>query len=417
MSTLQEKNAIYQQKFREKKLAANAEDFKKSNADYMKSYRTKRTAEELLIHPPEPKETREPLNIKEITKSKATSRKTKRYNKKHNIIEDIKPSSDNRKKALESSTKNEYITKLNIIHKYITSTPLNTKLKAELNKLIADNVYDENIILDNMTYLLDIKGTINLLRVKYPKENSLKSMFIPLVVVLGKIKSLNDNYQILTKVAKSLNIENQQIRANNILPKKDEIKIIDLDREIVLKNVEKIEKLEDKVIYSIYSLFPARREDDYRLMRITYNKNAENMDDDNNYLQILKNNDMNFVFNQYKTKDKYGQQKFKVPDEINRILKAYIEEQGFKELDYIFYSNNNKKELIAQSNFSTKISNVFKKVYGIKISVRYLRKSHATYLYDTAYKEKWSSDKITDYTNKMSHSISESSLYRVVGYK
>jgi hypothetical protein len=45
--------------------------------------------------------------------------------------------------------------------------------------------------------------------------------------------------------------------------------------------------------------------------------------------------------------------------------------------DYLFHLLRDKRELIAQPNFSTKISNVFRKVYGVEISYRFLRYSKA----------------------------------------
>jgi hypothetical protein len=132
-------------------------------------------------------------------------------------------------------------------------------------------------------------------------------------------------------------------------------------------------------------------------MKLTYYNQAEDLDDNYNYLEILKNNDMKFIFNQYKTKKRYGQQIFNVPEKITSILHSYINQNTLKELDYLFNANKNKREKIAQSNFSTKISNTFKKVYGIPIPIRFLRKSHSTYLNKIAYENLFSTKKIKEY--------------------
>lgn len=411
-------NRLRQQRYRDKSKATNAEGFKTDNAEYMRAYRKKIKVEintiQGIVNKAEEKV--KPINIKEISNAPVLNKKDKRHAKKKNISTDIIPSHSTRTKSLEQSTINEYLIKLNILHKHFTSTPLNAKLKSEISKMLNDNDFVEDYIITNMNYLQKIEDTIQSLRQKYPKDNSFKSYLNPLTVVLSHLPSLNINYQIITKVAKNINMNVQVERSDNILPKRDEIKIIDLDKKIILDNINNIINIQEKLIFSLYTLFPARREDDYRLMRITFNIKADTADDNNNYLQILKNGNMNYIFNQYKTRNKYGQQIYKVPDDIIKILNSYISQNGMKEMDYLFYSNDNKKDKVGQGNFSTKISNVFKKVYTIPISIRYLRKSHATYLNEVAYKNKWSTTDIKEYQTKMSHSDNESSLYRVVGF-
>lgn len=411
-------NKLRQQKFRDKR--KDNEEYKTDRNEYQKDYQKKLKdkyneiqgiTNEIVSIPT-------PLNVEEIVKPPILSKKTKRHNKKMNITTDTKPAYIERKKQLESSTIIEYIKKLNIIHKRLTTKPFNTKLKSEINKIINDNDYNEDLIKTDMIYLEDIENTINLLRDHYKNDNSLRSYLVALTVLLSHLPSFNNQYQIITKVAKKLDEINKADRATNILPKMYEKKIIDLeDEDILIKNINSLTKIEDKLIFSLYTLFPARREDDYRLMKITYNQKEDKLDVDYNYLQISKNKDMYFIFNEYKTKSTYGQQKFKVPEEIKTIINMYINQNNLKELDLLFYSNNDKKDKKSASNFSTQISNVFKKVYDIPISIRFLRKSHATYLYNISHKEKWDTLRIEEYTDMMSHSINESSLYRVIGFK
>ena len=48
--------------------------------------------------------------------------------------------------------------------------------------------------------------------------------------------------------------------------------------------------------------------------------------------------------------------------------------------DYLFHLERDRREVIAESKFSNKISNLFKKIYNIPISIRFLRMSHISYL-------------------------------------
>ena len=61
-----------------------------------------------------------------------------------------------------------------------------------------------------------------------------------------------------------------------------------------------------------------------------------------------------------------------------------------------------------ESNYSTKVSSVFKKIYGVPISIRFIRMSHSTWLH----KQNPTARVIKDYTEMMAHSPHESALYK-----
>ena len=74
------------------------------------------------------------------------------------------------------------------------------------------------------------------------------------------------------------------------------------------------------IILSLYCLFPVRRLEDYALMKI-----IDTMDDykdkDFNYYVFEESK---FIFNVYKTKNNYGEQIFKLPYKLSKILDNYI---------------------------------------------------------------------------------------------
>ena len=78
--------------------------------------------------------------------------------------------------------------------------------------------------------------------------------------------------------------------------------------------------------------------------------------------------------------------------------------------DFLFSLLRDKKEAIAEPNFSAKVKEVFKKVYGIPISMRFIRMSWATDLYSSNPTAK----QIKELASKMSHSVSESRLYNKI---
>jgi len=85
--------------------------------------------------------------------------------------------------------------------------------------------------------------------------------------------------------------------------------------------------------------------------------------------------------------------------------------KGLKSGDYFFSLERNKKEAIkeaiAESNFSSKVSNVFNKVYDTPVSVRFIRMSWASSLYTKNPTVK----QIKELAYVMSHSPDESRKY------
>ena len=98
--------------------------------------------------------------------------------------------------------------------------------------------------------------------------------------------------------------------------------------------------------------------------------------DTNNYL-IIKGA-WRFVFNEYKTAKTLEQQVIPIPDDLKQILQEYIKTKSLNVGDYLFSLRQDKREIISQPNFSSKISKVFAKIYEVEISNRFLRYSAST---------------------------------------
>ena len=81
-----------------------------------------------------------------------------------------------------------------------------------------------------------------------------------------------------------------------------------------------------------------------------------------------------------------------------------------KNNDYLFSLLRDKRQVISEPVFSKKISDVFMKVYGIPISVRFLRMSWTTHFYKTNPTVK----QIEEFSYKMAHSPIESALYKKI---
>jgi hypothetical protein len=379
-------NKIEERKQKHKQAQAK---YRASNKDKIADYNKKYNQEQkdrmnsiLSKQPKIPQPT--PINIQQIAKTNEKIDKRTREGKKQKTG-DIKPFYETRKQPLAYSTIEDYIDKAAVIHGLFFEKPLLQEVKAQLRKLLNDNKsFDEKLILSEMTYINnDIEPTINTLRENYKNDNSFKTYLNILVVITSHLTSLNKSvYQTLTKLNIYMNKKIQDKRKENKLDEGDEGKIINLDLTEILTNIEKLKNIKDKLIYGLYTLFPARREE-WRFTKLTTETNKDKLIHPvNNYL--ILSNPKRVIFNNYKTSKTYGQQDFQIDDRnLNNILDAYITSNKLEEKDYLFGLDRNKKEIISQPNFSKLISNVFFKVHNIPISLRFLRMSHISRLLKT----------------------------------
>lgn len=381
MSGLTEEEQIFLKKMEERKTKHKeaAKKYRQSNKDkikdYNKTYNENQKSKMKDIKskvPPRQQQPPTPLNIQEITEQK-TNKKAK--------TEDIKPFYEKRKEPLTTSTIEAYINKTNLINKLFIKKSLSQEATEEIRKLLNNNDFNEDLILSQMTYINnDIEPTIQALRKHYKNDNTFRNYINILVVITSHLKTLNKSvYQTLTKLNIFLTQKYQDKRKDNEIEEADKDKIIDLDKSTILNNIKKLNNIKDRLIYGLYCLFPARREE-WRLTKITTETNKEKLNDPSNNYLIISTNPKQIIFNNYKTSKTHGQQYFNILDtDLNNIIDEYILNNGLLNGDYLFNLKCNKNRVISQPNFSHLISDVFFKVYNIPICVRFIRMSHITY--------------------------------------
>ena len=417
MSNLTPDELLFLDKLEKQRIKHNQQQkaYRKRNAikikDYNKNYyETKREKINLIKR----KIRTEPININidEITDLPIIDRRTRRGKKQAKTI-DIKPRYETREEPLEYSTIDDYISKANIINKLFNKRNLPAEVKAELRKLLNDNKnINEDLILDEMNYINNnIDITIDKLRTHYINNNSFKAYINILTVISSHLKTIDKRiYQTLSKVAIYINDMVRDKRKDNVLDVEDHNKIINLDKTNVFMNIGKLHKIDDILLYSLYTLQPARRLD-YRNIKITTETNINKLNDTSTNYLIITSNPYKFVFNDYKTYKIYGQQVIPIEDkELIIIIDHYINEKKLKNNDYLFSLLRDKRQVISEPVFSKKISDVFMKVYGIPISVRFLRMSWTTHFYKTNPTVK----QIEEFSYKMAHSPIESALYKKI---
>jgi len=351
-----------------------------------------------------------PINIQQIAASPPKIDRRTRRGKK--ATEDIRPFYETRKEPLEYSTIDDYLSKADILQRFFTKKSTSPILKAELRKLYNDNKnIDEELILSEMSYINnDIEPTIKRLREHYKNDNTFKSYINILVGVSSHLKTLNKSvYQTLTKLNIFLNQQIQEKRKHNTIEEADREKIIDLDKTTILSNLYQLKNMKDKLIYGLYCLFPARREE-WRFTKLTNETDEEKLKHPvNNYL--ILSNPKRIIFNNYKTYKTYGQQDFIIDDkDLNDIIDDYISSNKLKINDYIFGLDKDKRQVIAQPNFSRLISNVFFKIYNIPVSIRFIRMSWVSSLLN----RNPSIIQMEKLANYMAHSKDEQGKYKKI---
>ena len=324
---------------------------------------------------------------------------------------EIIPSYQTRKRQLKPRTIKAYISKANIIHRLFKGQNLSPELENELMKLINnDDDIDEKFIIDKMDYLKDITSTIEELRTEYYNDSSFKTYVNVLVVITSHLPLLRDNYQILTKLNINMNNAIQDKRDENKLEEYEKDKIIDLDRNLILKHLNALTDIKDKLVFAVYTLQPARRLD-WRDVVLTTETDEKKLEDDNLNFLSISSKGKKIIFNNYKTDIKYGQQVFKLTDpELNKIIDVYIKTKRLRAGNYLFSLETDKERPMAQSNFSKKIKQVFYKVYKEPISVRFLRMSWISALMKTNPTNK----EMKELAKEMAHSKDEQSRYNKV---
>ena len=171
--------------------------------------------------------------------------------------------------------------------------------------------------------------------------------------------------------------------------------------------------LTDFVVLSLFTLLPPRRAKDYALMHVIDQKYYDPKDTRINWIVTRKNKPLKFVFNNYKTSKKFGQQNIEINNrKLILILKKYFITRGYDGRNMIFILNTNgvknklpyKKRITADS-LSLKIKNIFKKSYlDKKINLNILRHSFISETIGTTEIEKMNIRKQLAY--EMAHGLS-----------
>lgn len=132
----------------------------------------------------------------------------------------------------------------------------------------------------------------------------------------------------------------------------------------------------EHLLLSLYVLTPPRRSKDYYLMKVVP-EYSESMDKAFNYLDWKEKK---FIFNNYKTQGKYGEQTLDIPPELWDVLSQMKLKKKFEP----FFLLNKEGKQLAENG----ITRILNKCFGKKISSSMLRNIYLTDRFGEVEKDK-----------------------------
>jgi hypothetical protein len=321
------------------------------------------------------------------------------YYKRNLIIKstNIKPTHTKTNYYLSDKSINQYQIIIERLHLKYAKNKFNYNIK---NIFENDDVNLLNLILQDMKYL-NYKF-IQKLKDDYKNETTFKTYLIPIVKLLSYADSSKYNklYRYYASYMIDSNNKYEKERNDNYISEENVKKIItDFSNETLLNNVEKLDDINNKLIYALYTLIPPRRLEYANMYIINKSKKINNKD---NYLVIYKYKPVKVIFQDYKTNRTFGVQSYDIPDELAKIIKKYIYKNKLKSGDKLLPFN--------EKYLSEVIGKIFFKIYGEKINLNYIRKSYATHINEMNI----SNNSRSLLALAMGHSLAQSAKYKKI---
>ena len=318
-------------------------------------------------------------------------------------------------KGVSEKTADDYISKINIIHKIISKKELD---KTVLKKILMGKYddCDSRILINNMEYIEDIGKVIKAIEDKYDNLKSRKahiSSFLTLVSYLPSIHK--DNYDKIRNKFEEINSEIHGIIGTNdnnvnIVINPNAEKFIDsFEEKDIIQNTANIDA-DDALIYLFYTLQPPRRYDDVYLIHIKKIASADEVDYDKldnakNYIIVdSDNNPREIVYNKYKTINIYGKKSIIITNNnLKNAIRTYILAHFLKDGDKLFNKYN------SPTTFNVAIKRIFSKIYNKSITLNKIRDSYIIWELRTIRTVNY----ISNLASMMGHSTDEQKLYKI----
>ena len=393
------------------------DEYKRIERDKMRAYRaSKRPPKPAQPPPPQPapaQPAQQPQPIKPNKKNQKKQKAPQQLQRApQQVVKDFVPlyKSPNAQPLTNKSIET-YLSQFKKVYEHFTNKGVPVKLKTELTKVLELKTYDSKYVTNELKFINNTIKFIDELKLRYPNKNTMKSHLNSVVSIIGRIKEMNKEYQLLAPINTGLAKTYSDERDENIVSVKDNKRIINFEPTNIKTILKSISDIHQKAIFSVYALQPPRRLEDFAAMRITTETDPQQLrNKNNNYLIIDHNNNPSqFIYNKYKTYKTFGQQVIDINKDLGDILKQYIKSYKLKENNYLFGLSTDINKRQSESNFSKLVTSIFNKTYKSSISItnRWIRISYATYLntLNLTIKQR------KDYAYKMAHNFITSMQY------
>jgi hypothetical protein len=291
-----------------------------------------------------------------------------------------------------------------LITKGLSQSSINLYLR-NLKKLNGGNDFS------SLTFLKDVNATLE--KINDLKDNTKRQYLISIVSSLNsfgdKYKTLaNKYYKLMIETAKKISatpsIEPSEAQKENWMDWKDVLEVygnLKSGINLTKKKITEAEynKLLEHLILSLFVLTPPRRNLDYLKMDIAFKNTA---DKERNYFDPKTNK---FIFNVYKTDNKYGEQVIDVPQEL---LEALVEFMRYHPL----VKKKNPENIPLLVNYSgvpfkaqNAITRILNKIFKKNISSSMLRHIYLSSKYGPELKEREKDASL------MAHSVQQATGY------
>ena len=397
------------------------EEYKRIEAEKMRKYRASKRppkpAQPAPAQPPPPQPpappAQQPQPIKPSTKNQKKQKAPQQAQRApQQVVKDYVPlyKSPNATPISDNSI-STYLSQFKKIYEHFNKKDVPDKLKKELTKVLQLKNYDNKYVTKELKFINDTIKFVEELKLRYPNKNTMKSHLNSIVAIIGRIKEMNKEYQLLAPVNTALAKNYSDDRDENTVSIKDNQRIINFEPKNIKTMLNSISDIYQKAIFSVYALQPPRRLEDFAAMKITTENDPQQLRNKKfNYIIIDDNNNPSqFVYNRFKTYKTIGQQVYDIKKDLADVLKQYIKTYKLKENNFLFGKSTNVNERQSESNFSKKVSDTFNKIYksSISISNRWIRISFATYLntLNLTIKQR------EDYALKMAHNFKTNLQY------
>ena len=370
-----------QRNYYQRKLAENPEEFLKKRKEIKARYYKKTFKNEII----EEDNNNEP-EIKEFIILKPLKQKLNPLNKS----------------VLKEQTKKTYLKSLNTIYKVYKDKEIDDNLKDEIIKLLSNEKNNNKLINEELNFIKTDLYEI----IKSSNKADIRNIYSLITRIKGFSKTIKQLYPYInenqidynnTRINKIADV-NVKNKMSKLSFNKDDIITVLNDNDLKLTNREKL-------ILSLFTLFPTRRAIDYNRMLISIekpkNEKKLKLEKRNNYYYNGE-----FYFNVTKNKDI---QQYSIISELKEIIDNEILSRPIEYDNHLLLNDENKP--YTSSELSLNIMKVYKKIYGIAISAVEIRRLYSTYLKNQVSIGEMTEEQHREISTMMNHSYEENKKY------